>query len=361
MCCVCDTAFFLPLFGCFCGKTKCRRDTAIKAGENAFHLEYDSSSAIVLMSVVSYLAAGFLVLELLTHGVDPAIRWTYRGCGFILAIFIIVAAIGKRYLVIDKINNNLEMSISGCCSLIHRRILIGSISDIHGFGSKGASVYMGYEQPINLVVGFKDINKKDVKIMGPHEPDVISDWIIKVEHWWFKMNVSSNDIVSPQSLCQNRYISRSELYQQQPQINMNTYTNTFSLQFKVFLLMLKVKEPEKEKVIDIAYELDEDKMIEEYVIIKSMTSDVNLMIDLLLNKANTIIGLFQVRKMAIDSNVNGFQAFSIYKQFDRGVGAMNVLLYDLYYVQRGREFAAYWDKLQIWSVLGRSQLDSDLT
>jgi len=54
------------------------------------------------------------------------------------------------------------------------------------------------------------------------------------------------------------------------------------------------------------------------------------------------------------------EGFLIYKKFSRGVEAINVLLYDLKDIQRGQEFAAYWDKPQVWSILGRSQLDSDL-
>merc|ERR1719491_1530827 len=54
------------------------------------------------------------------------------------------------------------------------------------------------------------------------------------------------------------------------------------------------------------------------------------------------------------------EGFLIYKKFSRGVEAINVLLYDLKDIQRGQEFAAYWDKPDVWSILGRSQLDSDL-
>eukprot|EP01083_Nonionella_stella_P182989 659971_1 len=54
------------------------------------------------------------------------------------------------------------------------------------------------------------------------------------------------------------------------------------------------------------------------------------------------------------------EGFLIYKKFDRGVEAINVLLYDLKDIQRGQEFAAYWDKPEVWSILGRAQLDSEL-
>ena len=50
----------------------------------------------------------------------------------------------------------------------------------------------------------------------------------------------------------------------------------------------------------------------------------------------------------------------IYKKFDRGVEAINVLLTDLKDIERGAEFAAYWDKPEVWSILGRSQLDNDM-
>jgi clathrin heavy chain len=54
------------------------------------------------------------------------------------------------------------------------------------------------------------------------------------------------------------------------------------------------------------------------------------------------------------------EGFLIYKKFQRGVEAINVLLYDLKDISRGAEFAAYWDKPDVWSILGRSQLDCDM-
>jgi clathrin heavy chain len=55
------------------------------------------------------------------------------------------------------------------------------------------------------------------------------------------------------------------------------------------------------------------------------------------------------------------EAFFIYKKFKLGEEAITVLLEQLENVQRAIEFAEYWDKEEVWSILGRSLLDHNRT
>lgn len=51
------------------------------------------------------------------------------------------------------------------------------------------------------------------------------------------------------------------------------------------------------------------------------------------------------------------EGFLIYKKFQRGIEAINVLLDNLKDLARAAEFAAYWDKPEVWSLLGKAQLN----
>ena len=62
-----------------------------------------------------------------------------------------------------------------------------------------------------------------------------------------------------------------------------------------------------------------------------------------------------------DENKLYQEAFLIYKKFNRNVEAIDVLLYDLKDLERGREFAEYLaNDTAVWSILGKAQLDNDL-
>ena len=50
------------------------------------------------------------------------------------------------------------------------------------------------------------------------------------------------------------------------------------------------------------------------------------------------------------------EGFLMYKKFECGVEAINVLLDDMKDLDRGQEFAAYLNKPEVWSILGRAQL-----
>lgn len=60
-------------------------------------------------------------------------------------------------------------------------------------------------------------------------------------------------------------------------------------EFKRLLLRLKLKSAEKGKLLDMAYELDKNTMIEEYKMIKTVTDNETEMIKLLVDKADTIL------------------------------------------------------------------------
>jgi len=51
------------------------------------------------------------------------------------------------------------------------------------------------------------------------------------------------------------------------------------------------------------------------------------------------------------------EGFLIYKKFQRGIEAINVLLDNIKDISRAAEFASYWDKPEVWSLLGKAQLN----
>lgn len=55
------------------------------------------------------------------------------------------------------------------------------------------------------------------------------------------------------------------------------------------------------------------------------------------------------------------EGFFIYKKFKLGEEAVTVLLEHIGNVQRAIEFAEYWDKPEVWAILGRALLDHDRT
>lgn len=69
-----------------------------------------------------------------------------------------------------------------------------------------------------------------------------------------------------------------------------------------------------------------------------------------------------IAKIAMSDPYDLFEeAFFIYKKFKKGPEAMAVLLDKLNSVDRALEFAEVWDQPDVWSILGRAQLDRDLT
>lgn len=68
-----------------------------------------------------------------------------------------------------------------------------------------------------------------------------------------------------------------------------------------------------------------------------------------------------IAKIAISEQYQLFEeAFFIYKKFQKGPEAIQVLLEHLENMERAVEFAEYWDKPDVWSLLGKAQLDKDL-
>jgi len=54
------------------------------------------------------------------------------------------------------------------------------------------------------------------------------------------------------------------------------------------------------------------------------------------------------------------EAFFIYKKFKMGEECISVLLDQLENMQRASEFAEYWDKPEVWSILAKAQLDQSM-
>ena len=74
----------------------------------------------------------------------------------------------------------------------------------------------------------------------------------------------------------------------------------------------------------------------------------------------TYIYRLDVAKICISERYKLYEGFLICKKFQCGIKAgVNVLSDDLEDVERGAEFTAGWDKADVWSILGRAQLDSN--
>lgn len=68
-----------------------------------------------------------------------------------------------------------------------------------------------------------------------------------------------------------------------------------------------------------------------------------------------------IAKIAISDQYKLYEeAFFIYKKFKKGPEAIQVLLEHIESMERAVEFAAYWDQADVWSILGKAQLDGQL-
>jgi len=68
-----------------------------------------------------------------------------------------------------------------------------------------------------------------------------------------------------------------------------------------------------------------------------------------------------IAKIAISDQYQLYEeAFFIYKKFKKGPEAIQVLLEHIDSMERAVEFAQYWDAPDVWSILGKAQLDRNL-
>jgi len=68
-----------------------------------------------------------------------------------------------------------------------------------------------------------------------------------------------------------------------------------------------------------------------------------------------------IAKIAISDQYQLYEeAFFIYKKFKKGPEAIQVLLEHIESMERAVEFAQYWDQPDVWSILGKAQLDQNL-
>eukprot|EP00808_Paulinella_micropora_P023441 g48897.t1 len=69
-----------------------------------------------------------------------------------------------------------------------------------------------------------------------------------------------------------------------------------------------------------------------------------------------------IAKIAVSEEYQLYEvAFFIYKKFKAGPDALKVLLNYIKSIDRGVEFAEYWDQPETWSILAEAQLESGLT
>jgi len=53
------------------------------------------------------------------------------------------------------------------------------------------------------------------------------------------------------------------------------------------------------------------------------------------------------------------EAFFVYKKFNKGQEAIQVLLENLHNIERAKEFAEYWNKPDVWSIYNAAQHTSN--
>eukprot|EP01084_Bolivina_argentea_P025645 47697_1 len=99
---------------------------------------------------------------------------------------------------------------------------------------------------------------------------VVIDKTKDIQNWWI-----NNDIVSD-------YNVRFEFTQ-------NIDNNDMIDDFQVFVVNVKLRNMQNGKMIDMAYELDKDKMISEYKILEKLTRTKDKLIELMVDKADTIL------------------------------------------------------------------------
>ena len=288
-CNFCNFTCLLPIVNCFCCKSKCGKDPSIRNGHNGFHLRYtcfDIMMGIVFVFVVNlnlWMQAYF------------NLSWALFACGFI-PILICIAAIGTRYLLIDKGRQSLTMSVSGCCCTIYTRKAVAELSNIDKFRVKlQPGVSINNESAVQLVAELK--NGEDVRIVGPEQQHSLDELFPKFQQW-FQTQAGSEYGVG--------FVSNpfGDIFGGIDNYRSNSSPDNDKQQLQKFLLKVKLKNPQKGKIIDMAFELDGDKIIEEYRMIKSITQDENETIELLVDKSDTIL---KARKIKMENNNDGNQ------------------------------------------------------
>lgn len=102
-----------------------------------------------------------------------------------------------------------------------------------------------------------------------------------------------------------------------------------------------------------------NKNLQNLLILTAIKADKQRVMDYL-NRLDNYDGP-DIAKIAVSEQYELYEeAFFIYKKFKKGDEAITVLIDHIDSVERAAEFADYWDQPDVWSILGRAQLERDL-
>jgi len=105
--------------------------------------------------------------------------------------------------------------------------------------------------------------------------------------------------------------------------------------------------------------LQQNKNLQNLLILTAIKADKKRVMDYC-NRLENYDGP-DIAKIAVSEQYQLFEeAFFIYKKFKKGADAVTVLLENIKSIERAVEFADYWDQPEVWSILGRAQLDANL-
>lgn len=100
-------------------------------------------------------------------------------------------------------------------------------------------------------------------------------------------------------------------------------------------------------------EFHNNRNLQNLLILTAIKADSKRVMDYL-NRLNNFDGP-DIAKIAVSEQYELYEeAFFIYKKFERGEDAINVLIDNLDAISRAAEFASYWDKPEVWSILGQA-------
>eukprot|EP01083_Nonionella_stella_P040976 111112_1 len=105
-------------------------------------------------------------------------------------------------------------------------------------------------------------------------------------------------------------------------------------------------------------ELHNNRNLQNLLILTAIKADSQRVMDYI-NRLDNFDGP-DIAKIAVSDQYKLYEeAFFIYKKFEKGEEAINVLIHNLEATERGIEFAEYCDKPEVWSILGRALLDQN--
>jgi clathrin heavy chain len=102
-----------------------------------------------------------------------------------------------------------------------------------------------------------------------------------------------------------------------------------------------------------------NKNLQNLLILTAIKADPKRVMDYV-NRLDNYDGL-DIAKIAVSEQYQLYEeAFFVYKKFKAGTDAILVLLNYIEDIPRAVEFAEYWDKAEVWSLLAKAQLDADM-